>query len=290
MTRVGVYAFEVSLKVDRARNRSTPSAPWSCDVSRGRYDERVKQPDAAALRRRWTADRLVALREQILEQSRIVKGPHRFETEWSRTDEGRLDLRGLSAGRDGLQFRFVTLADVDFRLTRGRLLFFESEVTDCLFDAVSLSGQPRFDRSLVRCSFQGATMRRLAIGTRVTECDFAEADLRSLRSLPNTRFERCVFDGADLGGAEFADATFVDCTFVGTSFSAGTSFTRCAFVDSPLTLGLARLTRSTFDGVPVPDRWDGEAQSDAALEAHAQRYAAAAAAGNADDLPRNPER
>lgn len=250
----------------------------------------MKLSDAAALRRRWTADRLVALREQIQAQSRIVKGPHRFETDWSRTDEGRLDLRGLSAGRDGLQFRFVTVSDVDFRLARGRLLFFESELTDCLFDLVSLSGQPRFDRRLVRCSFQGAMMRRLAIGTQVTECDFADADLRSLRSLPNTRFERCVFDGADLSGAEFADTAFVDCTFVGTGFSAGTSFTRCAFVNSPLTLGLARLTRSTFDGVLLPDRWEGEAQSDAALVAYAQRYAIAAAAGDADDLPGDPAR
>ena len=65
----------------------------------------MNAPGAAALARRWTPDRLTALREQILEQARIVKGPHRFDTDWATTDDGLLDLRGVKAGRDGLQFR-----------------------------------------------------------------------------------------------------------------------------------------------------------------------------------------
>lgn len=249
----------------------------------------MRAPGDAELSRRWTPDRLTALQEQILEQARIVKGPHRFDTDWPETDEGRLDLRGVKSGRDGLQFRFITLSGADFRRARGRLMFFESELSDCLFDFVSLTGQPRFDRSFVRCSFRGASLQGLAIGTQITECDFAGGDLRTLRSLPNTRFERCTFDGADLSGADFSDTTFTDCTFVDATFSAGTSFTRCALVNTSVAFGLARVTRSRREGESLPDQWDGEEQADVAREAHAQRYARAAAAGRADDLPLEPE-
>ncbi len=249
----------------------------------------MKAPGDAELSRRWTPDRLAALQEQVLEQARIVKGPHRFDTDWAATDESRLDLRGVKSGRDGLQFRFITLSRVDFRRARGRLMFFECELADCLFDSVSLTGQPRFDRSFVRCSFRDASLKGLAIGTHVTECDFTGADLRTSRSLPNTRFDRCTFDGADLSGADFSDTTFTDCTFVDATFSAGTSFTRCAFVNTPVAFGLARVTRSRREGEPLPDQWVGEEQADAAREAYAQRYARAAAAGRADDLPLGPE-
>lgn len=232
---------------------------------------------------------MLELQEQMLEQARVVKGPHRFETDWATTDEGRLDLRGVKAGRDGLQFRYVTLSRVDFRHARGRLMFFESELTDCLFDSVSLTGPPRFDRRFERCSFWGASLQGLAIGTRITECDFTGADLRKLSSLPNTRFERCQFEAADLSGAEFSDTTFADCTFVDAALSASTSFTRCTFANTPITFGLARVARSRRDGEPMPDQWDGEEHVDAARDAYVQRYARAAAAGRADDLPLEPE-
>jgi hypothetical protein len=249
----------------------------------------VKAPGIAELSRRWTPDRLAVLQEQVLEQARIVKGPHRLDTDWPETDEGRLDLRGVKSGRDGLQFRFITLSRADFRRARGRLMFFESELSDCLFDSVALSGQPRFDRSFVRCSFRDASLKGLAIGTQITECDFTGANLHTLRSLPNTRFERCIFGGADLSGADFSDTTFTDCTFVDATFSAGTSFNRCAFTNTPVAFGLARVTRSRRSGEPLPDQWGGEEHADHAREVYAQRYARAAAAGRADDLPLDPE-
>ncbi|PRB09699.1 pentapeptide repeat-containing protein [Microbacterium sp. MYb62] len=249
----------------------------------------MKDRGIAELSRRWTPDRLAALQEQVLQQARIVKGPHRFDTDWPETDESRLDLRGVKAGRDGLQFRFITLSRADFRHARGRLMFFESELSDCLFDSASLTGQPRFDRSFVRCSFRASSLKGLAIGSKVTECDFTGADLRTMRSSPNTRFERCLFDGADLSGADFSDATFEDCTFVDATFSASTSFTRCAFVNTSVTFGLARVTCSRREGEPMPDQWDGEEHADATRAAYARRYARAAAAGRADDLPLDPD-
>ncbi|UOQ57816.1 hypothetical protein MUN78_02975 [Leucobacter allii] len=41
--------------------------------------------------------------------------------------------------------------------------------------------------------------------------------------------------------------------------------------------------------IPVPDQGEGEVQADAAREAYTLRYARAAAAGRADDLPLGPE-
>lgn len=249
----------------------------------------MRAPGTAELSRRWTPERLGALQEQILRQARIVKGPHRFDTDWPETNEGRVDLRGVKSGREGLQFRFITLSGADFGHARGRLMFFESELSDCLFDSASLSGQPRFDRSFVRCSFRAASLKGLSIGSQVTECDFTGADLRRSRSLPNTRFDRCTFDGTDLSGADFSDATFTDCTFVDARFSASTSFVRCTFLSTPVTFGLARVSRSRREGEPLPDQWDGEQDADAARDSFAQRYARAAAAGRADDLPLEPD-
>lgn len=78
-------------------------------------------------------------------------------------------------------------------------------------------------------------------------------------------------------------------TFVDARLSAGTSFTRCTFLNTSVEFGLARVTRSRREGEPLPDQWEGEEHADAAREAHAQRYARAAAAGRADDLPLEPE-
>ncbi len=253
------------------------------------FTEWMTNPSATTWTRRWTPDRLAGLRAQLSTQSRIVARPHTLVTEWPESEEGRLDLRGLPSGREGLQFRYITLSRVDFSRARGRLMFFESELSDCLFDSATLSGQPRFNRGFERCSFRGAALGGLAIGTRVVDCDFTGADLHTVRSLPNTRFERCTFDGAELRGAEFADTTFVDCTFVDVGVSASTAFIRCAFVGTSITVGLARLTRSTLDSIPLPDQWEGEKAWEEGLDAYVARYSAAAAAGAAADLALDPE-
>lgn len=246
----------------------------------------MKYPEAATLRRRWTAETLAALQTQVVEQSRIVKGPHRFESDWADTDEGRTDLRGLAVGREGIQFRFLSLSQVDFQHAKGRLSFFECELVDCRFDAVSLSAQPHFDRGFERCSFRDASVRGLALGRHLVDCDFTGADARKLRSLPNTRFERCVFDSVDLSGAEFADTTFVDCSFVDAEFSATSSLTRCTLIGTTIVPGPARLTGVTIDGQVVSDQWTGETEASAAFDSYAKRYAAAS---DADDWPLEPD-
>lgn len=60
-------------------------------------------------------------------------------------------------------------------------------------------------------------------------------------------------------------------------------------MNTSVAFGPARVTRSHREGKPLPDQWDGEEQADAAREAYAHRYARAAAAGRADDLPLDPD-
>ncbi|MGC0362930.1 uncharacterized protein YjbI with pentapeptide repeats [Rhodococcus sp. 27YEA15] len=203
---------------------------------------------------------------------------------WPDSGDGLVDLRGLAVGREGLQIRYLTLARTDFSHTRGRLSFFESELSDCRFDTATLSSQARFDRSFERCSFRAAALRGFSIGRRVVDCDFTDADARKCRSLPNTRFERCHFTDTDLSWATFADTTFDCCIFDGAIVSGTTSFTRCTFRATHLEFGRARVNRCTSDGHPLPDRWTGEMDAQATVDALAERYAATVAVEGAGDL------
>jgi uncharacterized protein YjbI with pentapeptide repeats len=245
--------------------------------------------DLHHLRRRWTTDDVEGLRLRLLDQSRLVTRPHQLKARWPETNEGLLDLRGLTPGTDGLDIRYVTLERVDLSFARGAFTVFESELFECRFDSVALTRQPRFDRRFERCSFRKAKLPGLSLGSRVIDCDFTRAQARRLRSLPNTVFERCAFDAADLTGAEFADTSFVDCTFDNAQLSASTTFRRCAFVRTSIEFSLAQVSRSVRDSTPLPDQWEGEAAEVAALERYWTRYARAAASGEAESMPLEPE-
>lgn len=237
-----------------------------------------------ALRRRWDDADIEEVRTQLVAQQRIAKPPHVLISRWPLTDAGLVDLRGLDAGKPGIDIRYVTLQGLDLSYSRGALRVFEAELTDCRFDGVTLTGQPYFGRLLERCSFRQATLSRLSIGPKVTDCDFTDAKATRLRSVPNAVFERCAFDGADLSGAQFEGAKFIDCTFEGVTFSASTTFVRCEFVRTPVAFSLAQVTRSTADGVMLADQWDGEAEADAALERYAKKYARGVKSGDAEEM------
>ncbi|EME22020.1 pentapeptide repeat-containing protein [Rhodococcus triatomae] len=241
------------------------------------------------LRRRWTDADVEDLRDQLIRQSRVVRPPHTLHTRWPDTDDGSVDLRGIDAGDRGLDIRYVTVQRLDLRFARGPVSVYESELFDCRFDSVVLTRQPTFTRRLERCTFQDATLTRLALGPAVVDCDFTGAKARRLRSVPNTVFERCTFDATDLSGAEFRDTSFVDCTMRDTRFSAATTFERCSFTRTDMEFGASRVTRTTSDGDATPDRWDGRSDAEAALDRYAVRYARAVAAGNADTVPLDPE-
>ena len=178
---------------------------------------------------------------------------------------------------------------IDLSFARGSISVFESELFDCRFDFVALTGQPRFNRRFERCSFRGATLSRLALGPRVVDCDFTGAKARGLRSVPNTVFERCAFDDTDLTGAQFADTSFVECTFGGARFSAATSFVRCSFTRTAVEFSEAQVSRTTCDGTAIPDQWEGEADSAVALERYAGRYARALGVGDTEGMALDPE-
>ncbi|OXM24168.1 hypothetical protein CBI33_01820 [Rhodococcus erythropolis] len=242
-----------------------------------------------SLRRRWSDEGVDNLRAQLLDQSRIVKPPHTLVSPWAETDDGLIDVRGLTAGSGGLDIRYLTLERIDLSFARGAISVFESELFDCRFDFVALTGQPRFNRRFERCSFRGATLSRLALGPRVVDCDFTGAKARGLRSVPNTVFERCAFDDTDLTGARFADTSFVECTFGGARFSAATSFVRCSFTRTAVEFSEARVSRTTGDGTAIPDQWAGEADSAVALERYAGRYARALGVGDTEGMALDPE-
>jgi len=249
--------------------------------------EHTQEP--ALLRRRWSEEQITALGDQVTALSRVVRGPHQLASPWPATADGLIDLRGLPVGRLGLQVKHLTLERIDFTFATGWLSFFESEVADCRFDSVVLSIQPSFNRRFEQCTFRTSVARNLSLGPHVARCDFTDADLRKLLSSPNTWFEACSFDGADLAGAEFSDTVFSNCTFRNASFSERTSFTRCEFTSSPISFGSARVHHSTRDGNVLPDQWDGESRANAAWTAYLRQYTRAAAIGEADDLPLGPD-
>jgi uncharacterized protein YjbI with pentapeptide repeats len=249
----------------------------------------VKPAKIAALRRRWTGDDSDHLRQQLLDQARIVKGPHTLRSRWPETGDGLVDLRGIAPGTAGLAIRYLTLERLDMSFARGAISVFESELFDCRFDSVTLTGQPRFNRRFERCSFRDAKLSGLSLGPRLLDCDFTAAKATKLRSVPNTQLERCAFDDADLAGAVFSDTSFVDCSFDNTRLSASTVFRRCSFVRTDVDFSAAQVSRSTRDGSALPDRWEGEAQANTAMDRYLKRYARAVASGTEDDMPLEPE-
>lgn len=237
------------------------------------------------MRRLWDIADIDGIRAQLVAQQRISKPPHTLTERWPKTDAGLVDLRGIDAGKPGIDIRYVTLHGLDLSHSRGALRVFEAKLTDCHFDGVTLTGQPYFGRLLERCSFRDAKLSRLSIGPKVIGCDFTGATATRLRSVPNAVFERCAFDGADLSGARFEGAKFIDCTFADVVFSASTRFTRCEFVRTSVAFSTARVTRGTVEGVMLADQWDGETEADAALERYAKRYARAVKSGDAEEMP-----
>jgi uncharacterized protein YjbI with pentapeptide repeats len=196
-----------------------------------------------------------------------------------------IDLRGLDAGGEGLAIRYLTLERVDLSFARGALTTFESEISDSRFDAVTLTGQPRFSRRFDRCSFRGARLTRLLLGPRVIDCDFTGTRAQRLQSAPNTVFERCRFDEADLSGAVFRDTSFIDCSFAATRLSDATVFERCSLHHTMLDFGDARVTSVVQNGAPLPDQWQGESAAAIAEEKYLARYRRALSSGDADTMP-----
>ncbi|MCQ0023258.1 pentapeptide repeat-containing protein [Streptomyces somaliensis DSM 40738] len=249
----------------------------------------MKGSEIARLRDRWADEDVADVQRQLLDQSRAVKGPHGLRPRWPDTDDGLVDLRGITTDGYGLRIRYLTLERIDLSFACGEVGSFQSELSDCRFDSVRLAGQSSFNRRLERCSFRDAKLHRLSLGLRVVDCDFTGVTAHRLRSEPDTVFERCAFAGADLRGAEFRHASFVDCTFDEARFSASTVFERCSFPRTGVEFAEARVSRSTGDGTPLPDRWAGRAEAETAFATYLNRYVRAVRSGDEDSMPMESE-
>ena len=173
----------------------------------------TRPPGAAALRRRWEEEQVLAVRAQLEEQARVVRGPHRLASPWGSSEDLTVDLRGLPAGKDGLAVHYLTLDSLDLSHMKGRLHAYQSELAGCTLDGAALSVGSILGRRLERCTFVAARMPKVMLAGAFVDCDFGGASLRGATLGENAVFERCSFDEADLSDARLVGGRFVDCTF-----------------------------------------------------------------------------
>lgn len=244
---------------------------------------------AAALRRRWDEDRVAEVRDQLVQQAKIARGPHRVVSPWGAPDVVPVDLRGFPAGKDGLAVHYLTLEALDLSHMKGRLHVYQSELVACTLDGATLAVGSILGRRLERCSLVAARMPKVRLAGTFVDCDFGGASLRGATLGENATFERCSFDATDLTDARFVGGQFVDCTFGTAVVSPLTSFERCELRGGGPPVGALRLERCTVDGERVADRWDGQAGAEEIEDRYLADYVEAVEAGRAEDVPLEPE-
>lgn len=199
-----------------------------------------------SLARRWQGEEGSRLAAAVLD--RLLAGRSLDDLPLDRS-EGVIDVRGLvrpdpevlgvgelaaeaeggvTAGLrmqwlgDVLQFRDVTLADLDFSSAKlDDLRFFDVTLSRCRFDKAKCRDWRGWNLTVEGCGFVGADLRDSAIGTwyegrgnRYRNVRFNKADLRDL-SFQGTSFVDCDFTGAKLDQVRFAGCEFVRCRFGG---------------------------------------------------------------------------
>ncbi|ACZ21020.1 uncharacterized low-complexity protein [Sanguibacter keddieii DSM 10542] len=251
--------------------------------------ETTRPSTPAALRRRWDEQRVDQVRDQLEQQAKVARGPHRVVSPWGAADDVPVDLRGLPGGKDGLAVHYVTLGSLDLSHMKGRLHVYQSELAGCTLDGAALSVGSILGRRLERCTFVAARMPKVRLAGTFVDCDFTGASLRGATLGENATFERCSFDEADLSDARLVGGRFVDCTFGATVVSPLTSFERCELRGSGLPVGELRVEGCTVDGERVADRWDGRVSAEEIEDQFLAAYVEAAAAGRAGAVPLEPE-
>ena len=161
------------------------------------------------------------------------------------TKDGRIDLGGLSLPEPAVLRRWqkpfanvtqiepiavlrrIKWENLDFSGSKlNSLRFYESEVSNCLFEHCELKDWRLWGTSIRDCSFRGANLRDSALGATVEDgslrgkrnvycgVDFTEADLRGT-VYSSAIFEKCTFRNTKLVKIDFGTSTFVDCQFEG---------------------------------------------------------------------------
>ena len=196
----------------------------------------LPKKEIAALRQRWSTERLAALRPLIDagERAPLVA----FCGEY----QGLIDLRGLNlkvfAWHDDRR-SLPTLTGCDFShchtpdtswTPRGRAF------RDCRFDGAVFTN-PIFGGDFQSCSFISTTFDDLHVSAGFNDCDFTHTRFNRFKLsstvLSNCRFTHCRMRKADLGrsrfiGCDFNEADLAGATLGGSAFIAS-SFTGSIF-------------------------------------------------------------
>jgi uncharacterized protein YjbI with pentapeptide repeats len=152
--------------------------------------------DKKTARYRWTLGEGIKRGEALVETLRKGRTSERHLLKHTtRTEEGLIDLRGLSFGRV-VEFERARFRDLDFSYTHfGHPVF-----TRCTFERVSLK-EIDSDRWNER-------------GCRFTDADFYKANLRGAGiGIDGSTYLRVSFREADFSGAHFYRGQFTDCDF-----------------------------------------------------------------------------
>jgi uncharacterized protein YjbI with pentapeptide repeats len=160
-----------------------------------------------------------------------------------RTEEGRIDLRGLAAPqptvvREIAMFGGVSVSQMsgqtilkdvkwhalDFsRSVLDSLVFVDGDIQGCSFEGARCRRWSVSGTTIIETSFRGADLRQTALsglgvaGERNSfhRVDFTEADLRDTTHVSGD-FVDCDFSRADLSNVDFKGDVFVNCLFEGT--------------------------------------------------------------------------
>ena len=154
--------------------------------------------------------------------------------------DGRLDLNGLTLPEPHVKrtfdFNGIPIAEMesvhsvkgakwkglDFTGSKLKhIRFFESELSDCVFDRCQLEDLRVWTTKFNDCGFRRAKLKGSALGAVqngkrniYSGIDFSEADLRDT-AYQAAAFERCVFRNTKLEHIDFESSTFADCVFEG---------------------------------------------------------------------------
>lgn len=169
--------------------------------------ETARPSGAAALRRRWDENRVAEVRDQLVQQAKIARGPHRVVSPWGAPDVVPVDLRGFPAGKDGLAVHYLTLEALDLSHMKGRLHVYQSELVACTLDGATLAVGSILGRRLERCSLVAARMPKVRLAGTFVDCTFGTAVVS-----PLTSFERCELRG---GGPPVGALRLERCTVDG---------------------------------------------------------------------------
>lgn len=209
----------------------------------------MRAADTKTLSDRWTSQELSSLRTQLSRLSEVVPGPHRIMPSWHDPASAATDLRGLQAGSLGVSITHLELTEVDASGLTGGLTIRDSTLTHVRFERAKVTAHARLEGALRACTFTGANIPQASIGPEVSDCSFADAKLRRLRTVPGTVFSNCSFDGAELSGAEFTNTRFIDCSFTGAKFNAATTFRGCTFAGVVPKFGKASETGTKIESL-----------------------------------------